>query len=94
MELFINYPDLSEYSKSILYFFFVFPLLKRGLAINMIEPLFDCPSIGDILHEDTVGGIQKGFLQNLPSVLCGHALNLQSHHLVLGISLSSGLRIL
>ena len=48
----------------------------------MVEPLFDCPSIGDILLPNT--GFQKGFLQNLPSVVCGHILNPQTHHLVLG----------
>ena len=51
----------------------------------MFEPLFDCPSIGDILLEDSKTGFQKGFLQNLPSVICGHALNPQQEHLVLGI---------
>ncbi len=55
----------------------------RGLAINMVEPLFDCPSIGDILLQDD-NMFQKGFLQNLPSVVCGHALNPQPHHSVLG----------
>jgi hypothetical protein len=51
----------------------------------MIEPLFDCPGIGDILLDNKTVGFQKGFLQNLPSVLCGHALNPQPHHFVLGI---------
>ncbi|KAI9558457.1 hypothetical protein GHT06_015244 [Daphnia sinensis] len=64
--------------------------VPSGLAINMIEPLFDCPSIGDILHEDAIGGIQKGFLQNLPSVLCGHAINPQPHHLVLDLCAAPG----
>jgi hypothetical protein len=63
-----------------------FVVVCRGLAINMIEPLFYCPSIGDILLDNKTIGFQKGFLQNLPSVLCGHALNPQPHHLVLGIS--------
>ena len=58
---------------------------SRGLAINMIEPLFDCPGIGDILLDNKTVGFQKGFLQNLPSVLCGHALNPLPHHFVLGI---------
>lgn len=50
----------------------------------MVEPLYDCPSIGDILLKDSKTGLQKGFLQNLPSVLCGHALDLKPQHTVLG----------
>ena len=52
----------------------------------MIEPLFDCPSIGDILENDArLNGYFKGFLQNLPSILCGHALQVQATHNILGI---------
>lgn len=51
----------------------------------MVEPLFDCPSIGDILLKESKSDIQKGFLQNLPSVLCGHALQVKSWHTVLGM---------
>ena len=49
----------------------------------MVEPLYDCPSIGDILLQDD-NMFQRGFLQNLPSVVCGHALNPQPNHSVLG----------
>ncbi|XP_046459272.1 tRNA (cytosine(72)-C(5))-methyltransferase NSUN6-like isoform X1 [Daphnia pulex] len=64
--------------------------VPKGLAINMIEPLFYCPSIGDILLDNKTIGFQKGFLQNLPSVLCGHALNPQPHHLVLDLCAAPG----
>lgn len=53
----------------------------------MVEPLFDSPSIGDILIEDAKinGGLHRGFLQNMPSLLCSHALAPTSEHYILGL---------
>jgi len=61
----------------------------KGIAINMVEPLFDCPSIGDILS-DAGTGLHKGFLQNLPSILCGHILNPNEGHTVLDMCAAPG----
>ena len=55
----------------------------------MVEPLFDCPSIGDILF-DAKTGLQKGFLQNLPSIVCGHVLSVNEHHTVLDMCAAPG----
>jgi len=55
----------------------------------MVEPLFDCPSIGDILL-DTETGLHKGFLQNLPSIICGHVLNPNERHSVLDMCAAPG----
>ena len=57
--------------------------------MNMTEPLFNCPSIGDILV-DCKTGLHKGFLQNLPSILCGHALNPDKQHSVLDMCAAPG----
>ena len=55
----------------------------------MTELIFDCPSIGDILT-DARTGLQKGFLQNLPSVLCGHILNPHHEHRILDMCAAPG----
>jgi 16S rRNA C967 or C1407 C5-methylase (RsmB/RsmF family) len=41
---------------------------KKGVAVTMTEPVYDCPS----LNEAAAGG--DFMLQNLPSIVCGHAL--------------------
>lgn len=55
-----------------------------GLAVEIFESKFDCPSMGDILENTAVNGFQQGFLQNLPSVLCGHVLDPQPEEIILG----------
>lgn len=63
--------------------------VPKGIAINMVEPLFDCPSIGDILL-DVKTGLHKGFLQNLPSILCGHVLEPNEQCTVLDMCAAPG----
>lgn len=56
---------------------------SEGLAVEMIEPVYDSPSLGD-LHQDIL------FLQNLPSVVVGHVLCPPPHSVVLDMCAAPG----
>lgn len=53
----------------------------------MIELVHDMPSMHELLIGDD---LQKGFLQNLPSIFCGHILEPFPHHLVLDMCAAPG----
>lgn len=53
--------------------------------MEMNDPLFDCPSLNSITRD---GGLM---LQNLPSVLCGHALELEEGDVVLDMCAAPGI---
>lgn len=56
---------------------------SEGLAVEMIEPVHDSPSLGD-LHPDFL------FLQNLPSVVVGHVLCPPPNSVVLDMCAAPG----
>lgn len=64
-------------------FFLFITWSLRGLAIDMRETVYGCPNIEGFLN-DFIHNVQPGFLQNLPSIVCGHELVVQPDHLVLG----------
>lgn len=54
-----------------------------GVAIQVTEPVFDCPSLNGILTD-------RLFLQNLPSIVVGHVLKPVSGELVLDMCAAPG----
>ncbi|KAG7153634.1 tRNA (cytosine(72)-C(5))-methyltransferase NSUN6-like [Homarus americanus] len=56
---------------------------STGVAVSMKEQIFDSPSLGSC-HLNLL------FLQNLPSVLCGHILNPSKHMKVLDMCAAPG----
>ncbi|KAG1650509.1 putative methyltransferase NSUN6 [Nymphon striatum] len=57
--------------------------MSRGIGIKLIEPAFDCPSLGDF-NPSLI------FLQNLPSVVCGHVLDPQPGQTILDMCAAPG----
>jgi len=63
--------------------------MGRGVAVEMTQRVLDCPSLGDLLADERCG-LQRGFLQNLPSVVCGHVLDVRPDHRVLDMCAAPG----
>ncbi|XP_074656528.1 tRNA (cytosine(72)-C(5))-methyltransferase NSUN6-like isoform X2 [Tubulanus polymorphus] len=57
--------------------------LPSGLGVQMTEPLYDAPSLNDLLPSMV-------FSQNLPSVVCSHVLNPQPGEIVLDMCSAPG----
>uniref|UniRef100_T1JE95 SAM-dependent MTase RsmB/NOP-type domain-containing protein n=1 Tax=Strigamia maritima TaxID=126957 RepID=T1JE95_STRMM len=55
----------------------------KGIAVKMTEPVCLCPSLDSSL-------LKYFFLQNLPSVICGHVLNPEANHSVLDMCAAPG----
>lgn len=56
---------------------------SRGVAVSMTEQIFNSPSLGNF-------NLDIFFLQNLPSVLCGHVLRPDKHAKVLDMCAAPG----
>ena len=59
--------------------------LYRGLALEMTEPIYTAPSLQSIPN---IGEIL--FPQNLPSVICGHVIDVKPGNLVLDMCAAPG----
>ena len=81
--VFIKTQTLVKLNFYPLYNILPYLLSPSGIAIQVTEPLFDCPSLNGILTD-------RLFLQNLPSIVAGHVLKPVSGELVLDMCAAPG----
>ena len=71
---------MTHINLNICLFIFAF----RGVAVKMVSPLFDCPSLNGVMTD-------RIFLQNLPSIVVGHVVNPRPGSRVLDMCAAPGI---